>query len=217
MFCVSKIIVIILHYCKFLTFESQRSFITSLLKPEYLSFPVTVLTYIVPLLMIVLGSVYVHDCPQGKFIPGWMIIAGFIWLIKPLLRLTTLVRKTAEEQRLERHRQRHTRQIVNAFMLGWFVIGTYVVYRIDTPNYDPALGPHCARPLYEFAFVLFSVVYAAVALMVAATVLIVVLTLCMMVCSDGGGGGAEDTESGATSAGRRGGPVVSMRGGASMV
>lgn len=138
--------------------------------------------YLIPVLMILLGAIYVHDCPQGKFIPGWMIIGGFIWLIKPLLLLTTFVRHTVEEQRLEHQRQQHTRNIVHAFMFGWFIVGSYFVYRIGRPNYDARLGPHCARPLYEFAFVLLSAVYAAIALMAAAAVLIVLLTVCTVLC-----------------------------------
>lgn len=152
--------------------------------------------------MIVIGSVYVRDCPQGVFIPGWMIIAGFIWLIKPLLFFTTLVRRTAEEQRLERHRQRHTRNMVHAFMFGWFLIGSYFVFRIWPPNYDAQLGPHCARLLYEFAFVLLATVYGALLLMLGTAVLIVLLSVCLMACSGVDGG----IDGGATGGHRAAGP-----------
>lgn len=132
--------------------------------------------------MIVVGAVYAYDCPQGKFIPGWLIIGGFIWLIHPLLRLSTLVRRTAEEQRLERQRQQHTRNIVNAFMIGWFLIGSYFVFRIGRPNFEPPPVPGgslewCAPPLWLFAHWLLIAGWALVALALAAAVLALAVTL----------------------------------------
>lgn len=160
-------------------------------------------------MMIVIGSVYVRECPQGMFIPGWMIIAGFIWLIKPLLFFTTLVRRTPEEQRLELHRQQHTRNMVNAFMFGWFLIGSYFVFRIWPPNYDARLGPHCSHILYEFAFVLLATVYGALFLVLGTTVLIVLLTVCLMACTSGGGrDGGDRPDNVGTASGGSGACVV---------
>lgn len=80
-------------------------------------------------------------------------------LIRPLLNLSTYVRRNAEARRLERQRQVQTNTIVVWFIIGWFLIGSYWIYRIYEPNYDPKLGAYCDAKLYLFAFWIVSSVY----------------------------------------------------------
>lgn len=33
-------------------------------------------TIVIPICMIVMGSIYLHDCPQGEYIPVYLLVGG---------------------------------------------------------------------------------------------------------------------------------------------
>lgn len=100
-------------------------------------------TIVIPICMIVMGSIYLHDCPQGEYIPVYLLVGGMyiiftvlkmvtcIWhlgifgIVKQLLHLSARVRKTEEERQEENLRQTPTQTLLNCFMLGWFIIGKF--------------------------------------------------------------------------------------------
>ncbi|XP_065078300.1 uncharacterized protein LOC135701434 [Ochlerotatus camptorhynchus] len=116
------------------------------------------ITIVIPVCMIVFGGVYLYDCPQGEYIPVYLLVGGGFGVLKQLLHLSTRVR-SREEQELERLRQSPTQTLINCFMLGWFIIGSFWIYRIYEPNYDPAMGKYCNKSLYLFTFWLITSVY----------------------------------------------------------
>uniref|UniRef100_A0A182PTY7 Uncharacterized protein n=1 Tax=Anopheles epiroticus TaxID=199890 RepID=A0A182PTY7_9DIPT len=116
------------------------------------------ITIVIPVCMIVFGSLYLYDCPQGEYIPVYLLVGGGFGVLKQLLHLSTRVR-SREEQELERLRQTPTQTLINCFMLGWFIIGSFWIYQIYEPNYDPALGKYCNKSLYLFTFWLITSVY----------------------------------------------------------
>lgn len=116
------------------------------------------ITIVIPVCMIVFGAVYLYDCPQGEYIPVYLLVGGGFGVLKQLLHLSTRVR-SREEQALERLRQSPTQTLINCFMLGWFIIGSFWIYRIYEPNYDPAMGKYCNKSLYLFTFWLITSVY----------------------------------------------------------
>ncbi|XP_001848171.2 uncharacterized protein LOC6038357 [Culex quinquefasciatus] len=116
------------------------------------------ITIVIPVCMIVFGSIYLYDCPQGEYIPVYLLVGGGFGVLKQLLHLSTRVR-SREEQELERLRQSPTQTLINCFMLGWFIIGSFWIYRIYEPNYDPAMGKYCNKSLYLFTFWLITSVY----------------------------------------------------------
>lgn len=65
-------------------------------------------------------------------------------------------------------------------MFGWFLIGSYWIYRIYEPNYNPMRGPHCDIVLYTFAFWLVSSVYILLAVTVAFLLIITLLSLVLL-------------------------------------
>ncbi|XP_014474680.1 PREDICTED: uncharacterized protein LOC106744429 isoform X2 [Dinoponera quadriceps] len=100
-------------------------------------------TIVVPICMMVIGGLYLYDCPQAR------------------------VRQRQEERDEERIRQSPTQTLINCFMLGWFIIGSMWVYKEYEPNYDPALGKHCNKTLYLFAFWLITSVYICLGVVTA--------------------------------------------------
>lgn len=83
------------------------------------------ITIIIPICMIIMGSLYLHECPQGEYIPVYLLVGGIFGVLKQLLHLSTHVRKREEEREVERLRQSPTQTLLNCFMLGWFIIGNY--------------------------------------------------------------------------------------------
>lgn len=118
------------------------------------------ITIVIPILMILMGSIYLYDCPQGEYIPVYLLVGGVFGVIKQLLHLSASVRRGQEEREEERVRQSPTQTLITCFMVGWFIIGSVWVYRIYEPNYDRSSGgKYCNRTLYIFAFWLITSVY----------------------------------------------------------
>ncbi|XP_058832257.1 transmembrane protein 272-like [Topomyia yanbarensis] len=119
------------------------------------------ITIVVPLSMIALGLIYLRDCPQSKYISLFLVVGGGFGVVKQMLHLSTRVRTRIEDQELERLRQSPTQTMINCFMFAWFIIGSFWVYGIYEPNYDPAKGEYCNKTLYLFTFWLLTSVYIA--------------------------------------------------------
>ncbi|KAK9886903.1 hypothetical protein WA026_019160 [Henosepilachna vigintioctopunctata] len=116
-------------------------------------------TVVIPVCMITIGIVYIHDCPQGEYIPVYLIVGGLFGILKQLLHLSARVRHTDEERREENLKQSPTQTLLNCFMLGWFIIGSVWIYKEYQPNYNQSLGIYCNKTLYLFAFWLVTSVY----------------------------------------------------------
>ncbi|XP_029177460.1 uncharacterized protein LOC114945394 [Nylanderia fulva] len=124
-------------------------------------------TIVVPICMMVIGGLYLYDCPQGEYIPVYLLVGGGFGVFKQLLTLSARVRQRQEERDEERIRQSPTQTLINCFMLGWFIIGSMWVYKEYEPNYDPALGKYCNKTLYLFAFWLITSVYICLGIITA--------------------------------------------------
>lgn len=98
-------------------------------------------------------------------------------VLKPLLSLSTHVRRSAEDQAIEQMRQSGTQRLINWFIFGWFMIGSYWIYRIYEPNYNPMLGKYCDETLYMFAFWLVTSVYILLGLSIVCLLIISVLSV----------------------------------------
>uniref|UniRef100_A0A182N3B6 Uncharacterized protein n=1 Tax=Anopheles dirus TaxID=7168 RepID=A0A182N3B6_9DIPT len=135
------------------------------------------ITIVIPVCMIVFGSIYLYDCPQGEYIPVYLLVGGGFGVLKQLLHLSTRVR-SREEQELERLRQTPTQTLINCFMLGWFIIGSFWIYQIYEPNYDPALGKYCNKSLYLFTFWLITSVYMMLFVVTIVLCSVSIISLC---------------------------------------
>lgn len=133
--------------------------------------------------MIVVGSLYMNQCPQGEYIPVYLIVGGLLGVLKQLLHLSVRVRKTAEEMAAERLRHSPAHTMLDCFMLGWFIIGSVWVYELYEPNYDPSGGvPYCNKTLYLFTYWLITSVYICLAVISFFVCSLVVATL--WICRD---------------------------------
>ncbi|KOX67751.1 hypothetical protein WN51_08124 [Melipona quadrifasciata] len=90
-------------------------------------------TIVVPICMMVIGGLYLYDCPQGEYIPVYLLVGGGFGVFKQLLHLSARVRQRQEERDEERIRQSPTQTLINCFMLGWFII---VVNALNHDTHD---------------------------------------------------------------------------------
>ncbi|XP_034933650.1 transmembrane protein 272-like [Chelonus insularis] len=134
-------------------------------------------TIAVPLSMMIIGGMYLYDCPQGEYIPVYLLVAGGFAIFKQLLYLSARVRQWPDDRDEERIRQSPTLTLINCFMLGWFIIGSMWVYKEYEPNYDPSLGKYCNKTLYLFAFWLITLVYIFLGILTVGLCCISVITI----------------------------------------
>ncbi|CAD6207336.1 GSCOCG00010174001-RA-CDS [Cotesia congregata] len=79
----------------------------------------------------IIGAVYLYDCPQGEYIPVYLLVGGGFGVFKQLLYLSARVRQRPEDRDEERIRQSPTLTLINCFTLGWFIIGNLLQQSIN--------------------------------------------------------------------------------------
>ncbi|KAG8306013.1 hypothetical protein J6590_056688 [Homalodisca vitripennis] len=69
---------------------------------------IVIITFIIPVTMIIVGLVYLHECPNSEYIPIFLLVGGGFGVLKQLLHLSARVRVREEEREEERVRQTPT-------------------------------------------------------------------------------------------------------------
>ncbi|KAM9301737.1 uncharacterized protein PAF06_014953 [Gastrophryne carolinensis] len=94
---------------------------------------------------IVVGAVYLNQCPAERYIPIYMIVAGAFsfayWVLLPLKCISCTLWKIAG-------------LIVSLFVFAWFIAGSVWVFRIYNPTDE-----QCYRPMYLFVFSILIIQY----------------------------------------------------------
>ncbi|RXG61158.1 hypothetical protein Avbf_02167 [Armadillidium vulgare] len=120
-------------------------------------------TVIIPILMIIIGSLKMDECPAERFVPIYLVVGGSFGVLKNLLNFNSrfhLALTEEEEAHLPWHKRLHFQSLLNFFLTGWFITGCVWVYRIYEPNYtDRSSSRYCNYTLYMFAFWLVTSVF----------------------------------------------------------
>ncbi|XP_037032051.1 uncharacterized protein LOC119071286 [Bradysia coprophila] len=109
--------------------------------------------------MIIIGSLFFHRCPQGKYIPVFLMVEGILLIIKLVLRFATRVHQTPDDPATLQTWRSGTQRLINCFILFLFVTGSDYIYRMHKPNYDKSLGLYCDKTLYLMSFWLVTTTY----------------------------------------------------------
>lgn len=118
----------------------------------------------VPMASIVIGSLYMFDCPAEHFIPIYLVVGGCVGLITTF---TSLVDR-CQRRRIDEYDQHHDRgndvspisALFSCFLFAWFIAGNIWVYRTyGRFTTEPNEMDYCHPVLYSYAFWLTTVMY----------------------------------------------------------
>ena len=149
---------------------------------------------LLPISMLVVGIVYIHQCPVQPRIPIYLIVLGFFQMLECCGRLGYKIfqNQNGHQQNTWRERYRRKDPLVY-FMIVWFVIGSMWVYQTDPDckdcintsnlhNYtnllnsttvsplttvslkDKQTAVYCNKTVYSFAFWVITTYYSMIGL-----------------------------------------------------
>ncbi|XP_064489750.1 transmembrane protein 272-like [Ornithodoros turicata] len=101
--------------------------------------------------MIVIGALYLNDCPVERFIPIYLVTGGTIGTVKIILGVARKLYEN-DERPVPTNIER-CGAILDCFLAGWFIAGCIWVYGNYLPDFDSSKGAgYCNKTLYYFAF-----------------------------------------------------------------
>ncbi|XP_042229198.1 mucin-1-like isoform X1 [Homarus americanus] len=136
-----------------------------------------VISITVPVLMVIMGVQYLNDCPLEPNIPIYLLVGGCFGTLKLLWMLCQQVRSRRYERIDDAFAEdsldeiftstsyRATDVALTIFLLIWFGMGNYWVYKIYLPNFHVTLfqpNDWCSKTVYLFAVAQLFFVYAIV-------------------------------------------------------
>ncbi|KAI0234079.1 hypothetical protein LSAT2_015710, partial [Lamellibrachia satsuma] len=138
---------------------------------------VVALVLAVPISMIVMGSIYLGQCPREHYIPIYLIVAGAFGILKNLSNIVQRVKARVDDEGDDENvtKSNPFDGILNCFLLAWFIAGNVWIYRIynDFDSVDETSSMYCQPTLYWFAFWITTASY------------IFSLSLCCCICCSG--------------------------------
>ncbi|KAK7097227.1 transmembrane protein 272-like [Littorina saxatilis] len=119
----------------------------------------------IPIAMLVMGVIYLDDCPEERYIPIYLLVAGVFGVLRNLItigrRCCTRKEEGEEEQKAKPN---PIESIIDCFMIGWFIAGNVWIYRTKGDfSEDPNAPNFCDPTLYWFAFWITTATYIVMA------------------------------------------------------
>ncbi|KAM8974724.1 transmembrane protein 272-like [Pelodytes ibericus] len=123
---------------------------------------------------IVIGALYINDCPGQRLIPYYLIIWGAVSIL--LLSLTCLPCGDGREPPGIGYCNLCTQGVLILFLLAFFIAGNVWIYSLYPEPWDVAGGPnHCNRVLYLYAFWITTLCYICLGLLI-------LVFVCIFIC-----------------------------------
>ncbi len=91
-------------------------------------------TVVIPLCMIVVGSIYFDECPAEPHIPVFLIVGGAFAVFKYLIGVMTRIRRGQDGNSGEENQRQAqpVQTLITCFLCGWFISGEL----IESEHYD---------------------------------------------------------------------------------
>ncbi|XP_070554016.1 transmembrane protein 272-like [Ptychodera flava] len=137
----------------------------------------TGLTMGIPIAMIVIGSIYLDDCPAEKNIPIYLIVCGVFTILSYLLSVCLGKSRGKKDENAEGEGDAAGKGgavtgcagciscLIGPFLFAWFIAGNVWIYRTYEPSYDDVnAADYCNKTLYLFSFWLLNVTYILIGL-----------------------------------------------------
>ena len=99
-------------------------------------------TIVIPVFMIIVGSVKMNDCPAQPSIPVYLVVGGVLGVTKPVLGVQGRLRRPLTDEEgvdvpdapIPWHRRIEFGGSINFFLTVWFVLGEYFVFSSSSSN-----------------------------------------------------------------------------------
>ncbi|XP_064608113.1 transmembrane protein 272-like [Liolophura sinensis] len=135
-----------------------------------------------PIAMIVIGSMYLHDCPVERYIPIYLVVGGSFGLFYFFISLCNRAKSKRDGEESDDSPAPCLSTIlclVSCFTTAWFIAGNVWVYRTYSIwSADPVSKNYCNQTLYLFAFWQLTACY----IMLAIGLVLVVCCGCLLFC-----------------------------------
>nr|XP_054755444.1 transmembrane protein 272-like [Lytechinus pictus] len=139
----------------------------------------------IPIAMVAIGSVYIHECPAQHFIPLYLIVMGLATIFKVLIDQKARFQRSRlpqEEQEdfTPNPLEKGLGKLIGLFITAWFIPGNIWIYGIFWPNTtDSSSDDYCHPTLYIFAFWVTTAYYIFLGLLCCCAGCIVCLGACI--------------------------------------
>ncbi|XP_078056891.1 transmembrane protein 272 [Mustelus asterias] len=119
-----------------------------------------IMTCLLAIASITIGTVYMDSCTKQYLIPIYLIVSGSFTLFFIMLSLVSCI-PSDESNILVCHKIGQLwKSVISLFSFIWFITGNVWIYQIYEPDYiDKASPNYCDRTLYLFAFWTTTVTY----------------------------------------------------------
>ncbi|KAM7377264.1 hypothetical protein PAMA_013859 [Pampus argenteus] len=135
---------------------------------------------IIAIVELVMGAVYLYDCPRQPYIPIYLLVKGVFSLLP-----SVVVRQTnTDNPGIYRG---SAGGLISFFLLCWFIAGNVWIYSIYEPNYNKtttSVDPYCDKALYLFAFWSTNLTYILILLVPAVIFACFCCGVTCLVCCD---------------------------------
>lgn len=135
--------------------------------------PISLLLYVgIPISQLVIGLIYIGQCPVQYLIVIWMIVSGIAGIVLVILGLIIHVRVRRREIFLSSYDESQsypillricipTFLILFLFIIAWFFAGQVFVFEVKlrVEFFDPTLPDYCHGNLYKAAYILIFIDY----------------------------------------------------------
>merc|ERR1712002_431112 len=127
------------------------------------------LLLVIPVLMIVYGSINIKNCQVESYIPIWLIVAGVFSIIQQLLQLLNYwnKRNTPEEEQEANKTSQAGSTLLGCFNIAWFICGNVWVFGAYNDGIqfdDPTSDKYCEQTTFYLAFWSIIVAYIIIGL-----------------------------------------------------
>ncbi|KAJ0055635.1 hypothetical protein NL108_006502 [Boleophthalmus pectinirostris] len=137
-----------------------------------------------PVAQIVIGAVYLDECPREHYIPIYLVVMGVFSLMLALLACLPCAEEPKDGTTNTLHRLSIVwHSLVSTFLGCWFIAGNVWIYRIYEPNYvknETMIDTYCHKTLYLFAFWSTTLVYIILgAVLLGISCMYICISLCV--------------------------------------
>nr|XP_054755452.1 transmembrane protein 272-like [Lytechinus pictus] len=139
----------------------------------------------IPIAMVAIGSVYIHECPAQHFIPLYLIVMGLATILKASIDQ----KARCQRARLPQEEQEEftpnpleygLSKLLSLFIIAFFIAGSVWIYQIYRPNtIDSSSYDYCHPTVYNFAFWVTTAYYIFVAFLCCCACCICCLGACV--------------------------------------